>query len=78
MFFDGTLNHRINHVHERALRIAYNENRHDFSPLLEQAKMVPAHKRSLQLLMTEIYKTKSDLNPPFMNKFPVNAVFAII
>ena len=52
MFFD----HVINHVHERALRIAYKENRHYFVLLWEQTNSVPVHIRSLQLLMTEMLK----------------------
>ena len=60
------MNHRINHVHERALRIAYKDPRNDFGYLLEQSNSVPIHVRNLQLLMTEIFKTKSHLNPPFM------------
>ena len=35
---------------------------------LEQTNSVPIHVRNLQLLMTEIYKTKFDLNPPFMKE----------
>ena len=33
----------------------------------EQCKSVPIYVRNLQLLMTEIYKTKCGLNPPFIN-----------
>ena len=66
MFYDGALNHRINHIHERALRIAYKDYENDFGFLLEQSKSVPIHVRNLQLLMTEIYKTKCGLNPPSM------------
>ena len=40
----------------------------DFGFLLEQSKSVPVHVRNLQLLMTEIYKTKCGLNPPFMKE----------
>ena len=66
MFYDRTMNHRINHVHERALRIAYKDHRNDFGYPLEQSNSVPIHVRNLQLLMTEIFRTKSHLNPPFM------------
>ena len=66
MFYDRAMNHRINHVHERALRTAYKDHRNDFAYLLEQSNSVPIHVRSLQLLMTEIFKTKSNLNLPFM------------
>ena len=56
MFYDRTLNHRINHIHERALRIAYKDYGNDFGFLLEQINSVPIHVRNRQLLMTEIYK----------------------
>ena len=55
MFYDRTMNDRINHVRERALRIAYNDHRNDFGYLLEQSNSVPIHVRNLQLLMTEIF-----------------------
>ena len=64
----SALNHRINHIHERALRIAYKGCENDFGFLLEQSKSVPIHVRNLRLLMTEIYKTKCGLNPPFMKE----------
>ena len=67
MFCDRALNHRINHIHERALRIVDKDYENDFGFLLEQSKSVPIHVRNLQLLMTKIYKTKCGLNPPFMN-----------
>ena len=69
MFNDRTTNHRINHLHERALRIAYNDHTNDFGYLLEQSNSVPIHIRNLQLLMTEVFKTKFHLNPPFMKDF---------
>ena len=69
MFYDRTTNHRINHLHERALRIAYNDHINDFGYLLEQSNSVPIHIRNLQLLMTEVFKAKFHLNPPFMKDF---------
>ena len=66
MFYDRTLNHRINHIHEIALRFAYKDYQTDFGSLLEQRSLVSIHVRNLQLLMTEIYKTRSGLCPPFM------------
>ena len=57
MFYDRTLNHRINHIHERALRFAYEDYQTDFRSLLEQRNSVSIHVKNHQLLMTEIYKT---------------------
>ena len=58
--------HRINHIHEIASRFAYKDYQTDFESLLEQKNLVSIHVKNLQLLMTEIYKTKSGLSPPFM------------
>ena len=66
MFYDRALNQGINNIHERALSIAYKDYEDDVGFFLEQSKSVPIHVRNLQLLMTEIYKTKCGLNPPFM------------
>ena len=43
-----------------------NQNQTDFWSLLEQRNLVSIHVNNLQLLMTEIYKTRSGLSPPFM------------
>ena len=56
----------LNHSHERALRFAYKDYQTDFWSLLEQRNLVSIHRKNLQLLMTEIYKTRSGLSPPFM------------
>ena len=66
MFYDRTLNHRINHIHERALRFVHKDYQTDSGSLLEQRSLVSIHVKSLQLLMIEIYKTRSGLSPPFM------------
>ena len=65
-FYDRTLNHRINHIHERTLCFAYKDCQTDFGSLMEQRHLVSIHVQNLQLLMTEIYKTRSGLSPPFM------------
>ena len=66
MFYERTLKHRINHIHERALRCAYKDYQTDFGSFLEQWNLVTIHVKNLQFLVTEIYKTRSDTSPPFM------------
>ena len=66
MFHARTLNHRINHIHERALLFAYRDYKTDFRSLLEQRNWASIHVKNLQLLITEIYKTRSGLSHPFM------------
>ena len=68
MFCDRTLNNKVNRIHERALRITYKDMRSDFDTMLLRDNAVPIHIRNLQLLMTEIYKTKWELNPSFMKE----------
>ena len=65
MLHDRTLNHKINHVHKRAMGIAYKDCKNDFGSLLVQSNSISIHARNLQLLMTGVFKTKFDLNPPF-------------
>ena len=68
MFHDRNVNNKINKIHERALRIAFKDTSSNFEELLTKAASVTIHQRNLQLLTTEIYKTKHDLNPKFMGE----------
>ena len=61
-------NNLINRIHERALRIAYNDYVSNFDQLLENDNSVTIHHRNIQALTTEIYKTLNDLNPLFMKE----------
>ena len=67
MFNSRTLNNRINKIDERALRLTYkNEIFFSFDDLLKRNKSVSIHQKNLQLLATEIHKTKNDLGPKIM------------
>ena len=66
MFYGRTLNHTISHIHERALCFAFKDYQTDFGSFLEQRSLASIHIKSLQLLTTEIYKTRSSLSAPFM------------
>ena len=67
MFHSRTLNNRINKIHERALRLfCKSETFLSFDDLLKRNKSVNIHQKNLQLLATEIYKTKNDLEPKIM------------
>ena len=62
------MNNRINSLHERALRVVYRDYNATFSELLSKDKSVTIHQRNLQLLATEIFKTKNELNPKIMEE----------
>ena len=57
-----------NKIQERALRITYKDAKSTYSELLEKDCAVTIHTKNLQLLMTEMYKTKNDLNPSLMQE----------
>ena len=66
MFHSRKTDKKINRIHEKALRPAYKDNMSTFRQLLAKNNSVTTHKRNLQLLMTDIFKTKSKLKPDFM------------
>ena len=72
MLSERGLNNKINHLHEKALRIAYKDELSDFETMLEKDNAVTIHVRNLQLLMTEIFKTQHSLNPTFMKEIFVS------
>ena len=60
------LNNRINNLHERALKILYQDKKSDFETLLKNSKFVTIHVRNLHYLVTEIYKVKNNTSPEIM------------
>ena len=68
MFHSRIMNNKINKLHERALRIVYNNNNLTFQELLDLDIAVTIHQRNLQKLATEIYKVKNNLSPQPMQE----------
>ena len=66
MFCGRSLNNKINVLHERALRIAYNDYTSSFETLLENDFSVTIHQKNLRCLATEMFKIKNKLAPPFI------------
>ena len=62
MCHSRALNTRINKIHERALRIVYNDYISPFEDLLENSGSISIHHRNLQLLAIEVYKTLHDFH----------------
>ena len=63
MFHSRALNNKINKLHERALRLVYNEENLSFQELLDLDKSVTVHHKNLQKLAVEMYKIKTELSP---------------
>ena len=74
MFHSRSINNKINHLHERFLRITYNDFKSSFENLLEKDGTASIHVKNLQKLSTEIFKTSkkfcvSPMNELFHQKF---------
>ena len=62
------LNDKINSIHERALRITYNDRKSCFEELLRKDNTVSIDHRNLQRLATEIIKIKNNMAPEILNE----------
>ena len=67
MFCSRKLNNKINRLHERALRIAYEDYVSSFEELLVKDGSVTIHQRNLKVLAVEMYKISHGKSPKFMN-----------
>ena len=61
IFHSRKINTRINSLHERVLKVVYRHYNAIFSELLSEDKSVTIHQRNLQLLATEIFNTKNEI-----------------
>ena len=66
MYCQRQSNNLINKIHERALRIAYNDYTSTFNMLLEKDGSLMIHEKNTHALAFEIFKTRNNLNPTFM------------
>ena len=62
MFHCKKLNHRINKIHERALRIVYNDHQCTFEELLERDNSFRVLERNLQKLAIGMFKVNNGLS----------------
>ena len=67
MFHSRGLNNKINRIHERALRITYNDKSSSYGELLTKDRSVTMHHRNIRALAIEIYKVIQGISPPFLN-----------
>ena len=62
------MNNRINKLHERALRLVYQDDQYTFQQLLDKDNTVTIHHRNLQKLAIEMYKLQNNLSPKVMKE----------
>ena len=74
MFHSRHMNNRINKLHERALRVVYNNDDLTFEQLLEKDNSFTIHEKNLQKLALLMFKVKNNLCPkPIQEIFKLNA-----
>ena len=59
MFYSKTTNNKINKLHERALRLVYDDYVSTFEELLEKGNSFNIHRYNIQTLCIELYKVFS-------------------
>ena len=68
MFHSRKLNNKINRLHERCLRVIYNDKRSSFEKLLTNDNFVSIHHSNIQTLAIEMYKVINGLSPEILNE----------
>ena len=66
MFCSRSCNNKINKLHERALRLVYDDYESSFDVLLNKNKSFSIHHQNIQKLIIEFYKS---LNKPSPGNF---------
>ena len=69
MFHGRQINDKINKLHERALRIVYNDTITSFEELLVKDKTFTIHHQNIQSLAIEIYKAMNNLPGGNLSEF---------
>ena len=68
LFHSRRFNNKIDAIHERALRITYQDYISIFQELLNKDNSVSIHQRNLKVLATEMFKTHRGLSPDILRE----------
>ena len=66
MCYNRTYKNKINRLHEKCLRLIYNDKRSSFEDLLEIDNSVSIHHKHLKALSTERFKVHTKTFPDIM------------
>ena len=78
MSHSRALNNKINRLHERCLRIIYNDKTSTFKELLEKDNSVSIHYRNIQALVIEMYKVANGMSPEIMNHYNLRYISELL
>ena len=68
MFHSRSLNNKINRLHERCLRIIYNDKHSNFAKLLNNDSSVSINYNNIHALAIELYNIAHDMSPEIMSE----------
>ena len=68
IYYNRSLNHKINQLHERCLRIIFSDKKSNFDELLDKNESISIHYQNIQGLRIEMFKVLNDGNPQIVNK----------
>ena len=66
-------NYKINRLHERCLRLLYNDKKSSFEDLLQKDNSVSIHQRNLRALAVEMYRIKNGLAPEIVAEISIES-----
>ena len=69
MFHSRCLNNKINRLHERCLRMIYNDKISNLEELLNKDNSISIHHSNIYALAIEMYKVANDMSPDIIMKF---------
>ena len=68
MCHNRTINNKINRLHERCLRIVYNDNKSSFQELLDKDKGVTIHVKNVRTLAVEMFKVSNNYSTSLVSE----------
>ena len=68
MFHSHSLNNKINRLHERCLRISYNDKSSTFEEFLSKDNSVSVHHKNIHAMAIEMYKVANGISLEIMNE----------
>ena len=73
-FHGREINGKINHIHERSLRVVYRDRNSSFKDLLTKDNSVGIYHRYIQSLAIELFKVKENLSNTMSDIFPTRVL----